>query len=479
MNKPHYGDLAPIAAQATPLAESALAVIRTSGATSVELVARVFSRPERLLQAAGNTVVHGWMLDATGQRRDEVLVSVFRAPRSYTGEDALDISCHGGLAAARAVLDALEGAGFRRALPGEFTFRAFINGKMDLTRAESVMDLVAAKTDEGLRHAVGRLSGALEGEIRGVKELLVRVLAAAELFLDYSDDDGVGGIAGHDDEAEGRLPDRETAVLAQSRLRALAASYKMEKLYRDGATVVIAGRPNAGKSSLFNRLLREERSIVTDIPGTTRDWIEAWIAVDGIPLRLVDTAGLRASEDPVERIGVERSRSMLEVADCVVYALDGAAGVHAEDAAFLAGPAGGRRVIPVWNKADRATLPAVPPGWPGAAPLPVSAVTGQGIPVLAERIVALLEGRSGKKRPGTELEAVAVPVGIASDRQKALIDRALAAVSAALDLADRRQPLDLVAPELRDAVDALGEITGEVSTADILETMFGRFCVGK
>lgn len=483
MIRPAYGDGTPIAAIATALAESALSVVRASGPGAVELASRAFSRPRALAEAPGNTLVHGWILDAAGGRVDEVVAAVFRAPRSYTGEDAVEFTCHGGIAVTRAVLGALAAAGFREALPGEFTFRAFMNGKLDLTRAESVMELVGAKTDEARGRAAARLSGALEREITAVKDLLVRALAAAELLLDYSEDDGAG------EEEAGMLPDREAVEEARDALEALAASYRTERLYRDGATVAVAGRPNAGKSSLFNRLVKEERSIVSDVPGTTRDWIEAWMSIEGIPVRLVDTAGLRETEDPVERTGVARSRSMLDEADLIVYAVDGTAGLDGEDRRFLADE---RRppIVVAWNKADLLSddllvddlLPRGVPESddPAAAPagaIAVSAETGIGIPALAARIAAELSARpAGGEARGSGAAAL---VGIATARQKELIDRAADAVSEALRRADAGLPLDLVAPELREAVDALGEITGEVTTSDLLETMFGRFCVGK
>lgn len=472
MIRPAYGDGSPVAAIATALAESALSVVRASGPGSIELAARAFSRPQALAEVPGNTLVHGWIMDAAGGRVDEVVAAVFRAPRSYTGEDAVEFTCHGGIAVTRAVLAALLAAGFREALPGEFTFRAFMNGKIDLTRAESVMELVGAKTDEARGRAAARLSGALEREIRAAKDLLVRSLAAAELLLDYSEDDGAG-----EDEA-GILPDREAVEEARDALTALAASYRTERLYRDGATVAVAGRPNAGKSSLFNRLVKEERSIVSDVPGTTRDWIEAWMSIEGIPVRLVDTAGLRDAADPVERTGVERSRSILDEADLIVYAVDGTAGPDAEDRTFLTAE---RRapVVVAWTKADLfASGPAADadPEAPEEA-VAVSAETGEGIPSLATRIAAeLAAAPAGREARGNGAAAL---VGIASARQKELVDRAAAAVDEALRRADAGLPLDLVAPELREAVDALGEITGEVTTEDLLETMFGRFCVGK
>jgi tRNA modification GTPase len=462
MNTPSYGDTDPIAAVATALGESALTLIRTSGEGALELLAKVFSRPEKLRKAGGNTLVHGWILGAQGERIDDVLVSVYRGPAAFTGEDGADVCCHGGIAAAKAVMETLGRAGFREALRGEFSFRAFMNGKLDLTRAESIMEIVAAKTGRAREHAVHRLSGALEREIREIGAGLVRALAAAEICLDYSEDDGVGG-----DEEAGLLPDRYVVVEALGRLKTLSDSYRRERLYAQGALAVIAGRPNAGKSSLFNALLREDRAIVTDIPGTTRDWIEAWVSIEGIPVRLADTAGLHPSEDPVEKLGMERSRELLAAADLVLYVLDGAEGVTEDDRAFLSDHGGDTSAAPalaLWNKAD---LAPPPPSF-----RPVSAKTGEGIAELAGEIATVLERSLGGGDGGNT-------AGAGTERQKALVDRGIAALEEALSLADRREPLDLIAPALREAVNALGEITGEVSTAELLDVMFSRFCVGK
>jgi tRNA modification GTPase len=256
-----YGDEAPIAAFATTPGNSALTLIRCSGKNSIELVSSIFSS-DKLKNAAGNTIVHGWIVK-TNKKIDEVLISVFRAPKSYTGEDSLDICCHGGNITGRAVLDALKNAGFRDALPGEFTFRAFMNGKLDLTRCESVMELVSAKTEIGRCFAVSRLSGALQNEINEIKQLLTHVLAGAEIFLDYSEDE----ISADADEINGKLPNQDIAQEALSRLKKLSISWQFERIYQEGVTVVIAGRPNAGKSSLFNLLLKEDRSIVTPDTG--------------------------------------------------------------------------------------------------------------------------------------------------------------------------------------------------------------------
>ncbi|HOK00094.1 MAG TPA: tRNA uridine-5-carboxymethylaminomethyl(34) synthesis GTPase MnmE [Termitinemataceae bacterium] len=512
MQRPTYGDEQPIAAYATPLAESALTLIRTSGKDCIRQLARVFSRPDRLQTSPGNRILHGWIQTEGGTKLDEVLLMVYRAPHSYTGEDGVDISCHGGYAAARAVMQALLSVGFREALPGEFTFRAFLHGKLDLTRAESVLEMVQARTDEARGHAVDRLLGKLEAEIRSIKETLMTALAATELFLDYSEDDGVSLIAQEGEytmeslpellEAAGRMPDRDAVTEARHRLADLARSYQRERLYTEGALIAIAGRPNAGKSSLFNQLVREERSIVTDIPGTTRDYIEAWIAIQGIPIRLVDTAGLRESRDPIEQIGVARSKSILQRADAVLYVLDGTVGISEEDRLFLEqyrhlaqgsqeksveqggaprdSKGQGVPLCIVWNKEDRVPFTNqkdeelrsfLGTPWESIPVCAVSALTGAGIPQLAERMVTLL-GVEPKEKGNQS-------VGIGSARQKELIERALGAVEEALTLDSQGAPLDIIAPLLREAVDALGEITGEVSTADILETMFSRFCVGK
>jgi tRNA modification GTPase len=459
-----YGDDSPIAAFATTPGKSALTLIRCSGKGSLELAAKVFSAPEKLTQAAGNTVVHGWLVtpnrDKPPERIDDVLVSVFRAPKSYTREDSLDISCHGGNAVAQAVMAVLRAAGFRDALPGEFTFRAFMNGKIDLTRAESVMELVSAKTDRSRNNAVNRLSGVLEKEISAIKKTLVEVLSGAEIFLDYSEDE----ISADAEEIAGKLPNETLAREALVRLQKLAKTWQLERIYQEGVSAVIAGRPNSGKSSLFNLLLKEERSIVTEIPGTTRDWIEAWVSIEGIPVRLVDTAGLRDSSDRVEKIGVERSRDLLETADFVLYLIDGEAGLTDEDAALIDALAIPHLVI--WNKADIASAQK--------KLLAVSAKTGEGIVELTTAIAAAI-----KDAIAANAEIPGASVSLGAVRQKNLVDAAITTLEEALHLAEKGAPLDLISLMLREAVNALGEITGEVSTSDILEEMFSKFCVGK
>jgi tRNA modification GTPase len=482
---PSYGSYDPIAALATPSGESALALLRLSGGgskdlndnetgTAITLLSKLFSKPEKLLNAPGNSSVHGWIKEK--ELIDEVIVSVYRAPKSYTGEDAVDISCHGGTAVVKKIMAALKQAGFREALPGEFTFRAFMNGKLDLTRCESVMELVQAKSDKARGQAVRRLSGALEAEITAIKNLLIQTLAEAEIYLDYSEDEV--SLPEASGEKEGLLPGRPRAEEALSRLRRLADCWCRERLYAEGALVVLAGRPNAGKSSLFNYLLKEDRSIVTNIPGTTRDWIEAALSLEGIPVRLADTAGLRETASgalgEVERIGIEKSRELVETADLVLYVIDGEAGITKDDIDFIqAGRTDSRKAprIVLWNKADLSPKPELPQD--GKALFPVSAKTGEGIGGLCRLIAETLEEAAGGNP--TEAGDLKDSAGPGTERQKELIDAAIDSVEEALELSE----LDIIAPPLRDAVNCLGEITGEFTTADLLETMFSKFCVGK
>ncbi|MDR2509505.1 MAG: tRNA uridine-5-carboxymethylaminomethyl(34) synthesis GTPase MnmE [Spirochaetaceae bacterium] len=453
-----YGDFSPVAAVATAAGPGALALVRVSGEGALELFQAAFSRPKALGRAPGNTVVYGWIVDPkTGVRIDEVLVSVYRAPRSFTGEDGADISCHGGGVTSRAVLEALLAAGFREALAGEFCFRAFINGKIDLTRAESVAEIIGARSERARGNAVLRLEGALEKRIRAVKDALTLALAELELNLDYSELDGVG------EEGSG-LPARERLEAALSDLTSLLRGYMSEKLYREGVSVVLAGPANAGKSSLFNALLREERAIVTPAAGTTRDYLDGWIALDGVPVRLIDTAGLRDGDSEAERLGIERSRALIEEADAVLFLVDGAAG---RSGALERLPAvDENRLILLWNKSDIAGPPV------DKRFLAVSAVTGEGVEKLLARLKEVIERAGAKSAPDGG-------GGIGGDRQKRLVERAASSLENALALDGTGAPLDIIAPELRDAACALGEITGENACEDIVAAMFSRFCVGK
>ncbi len=467
-------DERPIAAIATALAPAAIAAIRLSGERTVELLAERFSRPSALRDADGHTMHHGSIVDDAGRPVDEVLVAVYRRPRSYTGEEAAEVFCHGSPAGARRVLAVLLAAGFDAAEPGEFTRRAFLNGKLDLTRAEAVNEVIRAQTAIAHAMALDRLAGGVEEQVREVRMELVAVMAQLAIQLDYPEEE-TGEIA----------TDVARLRVAAARARELASTFNRGRLYQDGAKVAIAGRTNAGKSALFNRLLRHDRSIVSDVHGTTRDYVEALIDVGGVPVRLFDTAGLRPTIESIEEEGIRRSRAIIGAADLVLYVVDGADGEMPEDDARVAEIEAERPVVVVVNKvdlragdADRKTPPATGASdaegvVPVSRPEPrveVSALTGTGIPELNAALLAhLLEERGG----------AGAAVVIDSERQHALLLRAAEAVERTVESLENGMPADVAAVDLQEALDAVGEITGEVASAEILNAMFGSFCVGK
>lgn len=457
MDNTGYTPEEPICAIATALAPSALGIIRCSGKNSIELFSKIFSRPKALLNAEGNTIVYGWILDGD-KRLDEVLVSVFKNPRSFTGEDMVEISCHGGTAVVSAVFNLLLKSGFRKAERGEFTFRAYINGKTDLTKAEAVREIIDAKTVAAEGRAAGRLSGELYKSIDGVKKLIVDTLASIEVEIEYPEDE----------ETISETFDKNNLILAEQKLKTLYDSWKSEKLYQDGARVVLCGKTNAGKSSLFNALLKEDRAIVSDIEGTTRDWIESWVSFSGIPARLFDTAGLRITDDIIEAKGVEMTKDLSKEADLILYLIDSTKGVTSDDEKFL----GENKSIPqvvVFNKCDKAeSLESASLG-DGTPVFKISAKTGSGIGELCAAVKDILLSGNADSRNET---------GLGSERQKISVEHALEAVRHALVVAED-YTLDAVVQDLEDSLDFLGEVTGEVTPDDILGSIFSHFCVGK
>ena len=459
MQRSYFQAEVPIAALATVPGESALAIIRAFGEGAIGLAASRFSRPEALSSAPAYTLVHGELRDpASGESVDEVLAAVFRAPEGPVGEDGVEFYCHGSPAVVRRALSLLEAAGFAPALPGEFGFRAFLRGKTDLVRAEAVNELVRSGSEGARAEALRRLEGSLSRALSSARASLVEAMAEAEARLDYAEDE---------DSPAGGL-DPSLLLRVRDLVSGLSASYAAGKLYERGARVVVAGRPNAGKSSLFNLLVREERSIVSPEPGTTRDWIEAGIELGGLPLRLIDTAGMREARGEVEAAGVSRSLRLAAEAEAVVYLVDGALGLSGEDRAFLESRPDALRA---WNKADDPRCAPPPAGF-----LRVSAATGEGLPELASALRALVAPRFGRDEGRAEADR---ELRVASERQKLLLDRAEASLSAALRGVEAAVPLDALVLDLREAADALGEITGEVASEEVLEAIFSRFCLGK
>lgn len=447
-----------IAAIATALAPAALGILRCSGKNCIELLSKIFSRPKALLQAQGNTLVYGW-ISADENKIDEVLVSVFRAPKSFTGEDMVEISCHGGVHVVQTIYNLLLKSGFRAAERGEFTFRAFINGKADLTKAEAIREIIDSKTDESQSRAAGRLAGNLYETIDGVKKHIVDTLAAIEVEIEYPEDEET--IADSFDSTELKK--------AEESLKELADSWKSEKIYQDGARVVLCGKTNAGKSSLFNALLKEDRAIVSDIEGTTRDFIESWIDFSGIPARLFDTAGLRQTNDKIEAVGVERTKDLSGEADLILYLIDSKTGLSTEDESFISE----HRSIPliiVWNKCDLAGEKIENEGKDFALPqVRIAAKKGTGLGDLSEAVKKALSVTESTDRTRT---------GLGSERQKNAVERALESVRHALTLSED-YALDAVVQDLEDSLDSLGEITGDVTPDDVLGSIFSHFCVGK
>ena len=448
-----YDTEEPIAALATPWGESALAVIRTAGIGCIELVAGLFSGAHALRDAENGTLHYGLIRDPESEETvDQVVAAVFRPPHGYTGQESVEISCHGSLPGIQRILELLRGAGFRDAAAGEFTLRAFLNGKMDLTRAEAVGEIVSAKSRRAQNLAFGRLSGNVWRRIDEAKQRLAKLLSAVEVQLDYPED-----------ELEAP-PELDTSELAEvkERLDELAAGYRAGRIYQEGALVAITGPTNAGKSSLFNLFLREDRSIVSEVHGTTRDYIESWISIRGIPVRLVDTAGLRDADHPLEQEGIRRSERVIEGASLVLYLVDGVEGPSDEQLELYGSRVDDERFLFILNKADLSDNEHA--GW-----LSVSAVTGRGFAALEEEIGRRLLGADSGEGE----------LYIDSRRQFDLLQRASSALAEAQSGIEKEVPLDFVAADIKDAVDSLGEITGEVTSADILGRIFSDFCVGK
>jgi len=454
-----------ICAIATPPGEGGIGIIRVSGEKALDIASRVFvgagGRTVRDYQT--HTLHHGELRAPDGKRIDEVLVAVMKAPRSYTCEDVVEFHCHGGPLILRLGMEALLLSGARLAEPGEFSKRAFLNGRLDLAQAEAVMDLISARTEAGLRVALEQLRGALSEELGRLREGLVRLLVEVEAGIDFSDED-ITFIS-----AQG-LANGVTVV--RDRITQLIRTAEDGRIVREGVTAVLVGRPNVGKSSLMNALAKADRAIVTPIPGTTRDVLEEFVNVRGIPVRLLDTAGLRETVDVVEREGVRRSHDALARAELVLAVLDGSEPLDDEDRRLL-DLARGKAVILVVNKSD--LPPRLEPRhlkglteenrivW-------VSATASAGMEELRDAI------RDAVLKQGLEPSE---GVLITHLRHRGALERAQASLEQVLLSVERCMAAEFVAVDLRAAVNAIGEIIGETTTDDILDRIFKEFCIGK
>ena len=452
-----------IAAISTPRGEGGIGIVRLSGDQAIPIVKSLFisSRGKDIAQRKAGRVFHG-EIRHKGEPVEEALVHVMRAPHTYTREDVVEINCHGGSGPLQAVLELCLASGARLAEPGEFTKRAFLNGRLDLVQAEAVIDRIRAQTMAGLRAANAAASGALSKRIHEINALLVDIQAQLEAAIDFPEDE---------------LPDtvdeglRLEVSRAVDEMHQLLATARAGRLYREGAGVAIAGRPNVGKSSLFNALLRDARAIVTSVPGTTRDLLEEVITIEGIPVRLTDTAGLHFSPDEVEQIGIARARETLQNADIILMVLD-ASQPPQEDERELAEELAehGAPIVLALNKVDLVSGEAHPPEWPVsfAAVQPLSAATGKGLEELEKTLARLLLGES----------AVPPDQGLVTRlHQQDSLRRACAALEQVLD--NFGQSPELLSVDVREAQQALGEITGETTPDDVLDRIFSAFCIGK
>ncbi len=451
-----------IAAIVTPIGEGGLAVVRVSGGDALEIADACF-RPggknsPKPSSADSHTILYGHIA-RDGRTIDEVLLSVLRAPRTFTCEDTVEISCHGGLLVAKSVLDAVLAAGARMAEPGEFTRRAFLNGRIDLTQAEAVADLIHSRTELALSAANEQLAGKLSQRIDALREVLLRVLAHVEAHIDFPDED----IA---PDTRGQLLDSLRAGVAD--MDALLSTANEGRILRRGIRAAIVGRPNVGKSSLLNELLGHDRAIVSETAGTTRDTIEETANIRGIPVVFVDTAGLRDAGDAIEAEGIRRSRGAMEQADLILHVLDGSAELTEADRGFLTEFAGRKRIL-IANKSDLQQKLNLPDSTPDTLVSTHCRDSG-GVDALRDRI---------RETVWTgEIQADMLEVMINSRHQNAL-HRAKAAALRAADALEQDLPLELTALDLRTCVASVGEIVGKTTTEDLLDSIFSQFCLGK
>ncbi|MFN3740772.1 MAG: tRNA uridine-5-carboxymethylaminomethyl(34) synthesis GTPase MnmE [Thermodesulfovibrionales bacterium] len=459
-----------IVAISTPPGEGGIGIVRISGPEALLIADRIFHSPKGIKpsKSPSHRIYYGFIVNPlTGEMIDEVLLSVMRAPNTYTKEDVVEINCHGGYVVLRRVLELVVNSGARLALPGEFTLRAFLNGRIDLTQAEAVLDLIRSKTEEAEKIALEHVSGSLRREIEDLSEALKDILTELEAFIDFPEED----INLSPVNWAGLLTDIE------ERLRRLSKSFYQGRILRDGIATVIAGRPNVGKSSLLNALLGMDRAIVTEIPGTTRDIIEEVINIKGIPLRLIDTAGIRDARDLVEAEGIKRTELAIERADMVLLVIDGSEALTSYDLSLVSRLKGQKKMtIVILNKKDKGIV--VDKEALREFPfIEISALKREGIDDLKELIFNHIISRQNKGGAGFEsLEGVI----ITRTRHKALVDEALQFVKEAISCMQTGQPLEIVSFNLRSAIESLYAITGiEFSEEDILERIFSEFCIGK
>lgn len=449
-----------IAAIATPLGEGAIGMIRLSGSDAFSIASAIF-KGKNLEKVASHTLNYGHIIDPKNQKiLDEVMLGVMKAPKTFTREDVIEINTHGGIAVTNEILQLVIREGARLAEPGEFTKRAFLNGRVDLTQAEAIMDLIRAKTDKAMSVAVKQLDGSLSELINNTRQEILNTLAQVEVNIDYPEYDDV-------EEMTTALM-REKTQEFEALLTQLLKTAKRGKILREGLSTAIIGRPNVGKSSLLNNLLREDKAIVTDIEGTTRDVIEEYVNINGVPLKLIDTAGIRETDDIVEQIGVERSRKALEEADLVLLVLNASEKLTSQDRELIKISQNTNRII-LLNKTDL-------PEQIESQELPndairISVLTNQNIDQIEERIKQLFFENAGI----VEQDATY----LSNTRHISLIEQAVESLQAVNQGLEMGMPVDLLQVDLTRTWQILGEITGDAAPDELITQLFSQFCLGK
>ena len=455
-----------IAAISTAPGEGAIGIVRISGDLAISIASSIYQcGTKQLEEQKTHTIHYGHIVDPkSGEVYDEVMVSVLRAPKTFTREDIVEINCHGGIVAINRVLQLVLRMGARLAEPGEFTKRAFLNGRIDLSQAEAVMDLIRAKTDKSMQLAMRQLDGQLSNLIQNLRQEILNTLAQVEVNIDYPEYDDV-------EEMTLQLLREKTQQVLQG-IRALLNTASQGKILRDGLKTAIVGRPNVGKSSLLNVLLREEKAIVTDIAGTTRDTIEEYVNVRGVPLQLIDTAGIRETDDIVEKIGVERSRKALKEADFVLLLLNQSETLQEEDIRLLETTKGMKRII-LFNKTDlpsKLSTEDIAPYAKEEEIVTTSMLNKEGIDQLEEKIAGYFFQGQMNERDATYLS---------NTRHIALLEKAEQALVEVQNGIEMEMPVDLIQIDFTRAWDLLGEITGDSVQDELLTQLFSQFCLGK
>lgn len=454
-----------IAAISTPPGEGGISIIRISGVDALKTANQIY-RGKDLNKVNSHTINYGHIIDPeNGNEVDEVMVSVMRAPHTYTKEDIVEINCHGGIVATNRILQIILGLDARLAKPGEFTERAFLNGRIDLSQAEAVMDLIRAKTDQSMKVALDQLDGNLSHLITNLRQNILDVLAQVEVNIDYPEYDDVETMTA-------RLL-KEKAIEVKAKIQQLLSTAKQGKVLRDGLATAIIGHPNVGKSSILNHLLHEDKAIVTDVAGTTRDVIEEYVNVQGVPLKLVDTAGIHETEDKVEKIGVDRSRKALSQADLVILVLDSSVPLRDEDRELLRETNHMQRIV-VLNKSDlevKINLNELQEYVDDKEIIKSSAVSPLGTKDLEDRIAAMFFAGS--------IENTSNNIMVTNARHIGLLKQAETALDAVLEGIETGMPVDLVQIDMTRAWDLLGEITGDSYQDELLDQLFSQFCLGK